>query len=105
MTSPEIRQTLGCGYLPQLPDATPWLHRGMDVERLEGTPPACPGYVCKLPEISEAARARLHWEKGTLTERCGGEPTEATLSALEELELAANACEAWRIEESNRRRS
>jgi hypothetical protein len=101
MLSPSTRQALGCGYLPPVDGARAWTHRGQDVTLLDGLDETCPGYCCKLPEVIEAARARLHWEKGTLRERCGGEPTDETLHALEELEIATNQCESWRMEESN----
>jgi hypothetical protein len=103
MLSPSTRQAIGCGFLPPRDDARAWVHRGADPTALDGLPEVCPGYACKLPEVVEASRARLHWEKGTLRERCGGEPTDATLAALEELEVAAGHCQAWTVEQSNQK--
>lgn len=61
----EQRQLLGCGYLPPPEESKrayvrPWAGLGYKDKQ----PTVCPGYTTSLPETIEAARARLHWEKG-----------------------------------------
>ncbi len=63
--STDQRQLEGCGYEP-----TPEAHLMSFVRPAVGLGykgpdlTACPGYSTALPEVLEAARARMHWEKG-----------------------------------------
>ncbi len=94
---------LGCGYTPP-PSAlpvVPWEHPGRrppSSERDDAgvvATPVCPGYLCKLPEVIEVARARIHWERGHLVQFCGSQPTEEMLGLIEVLEGAANEMQHW----------
>jgi hypothetical protein len=97
----DIRQTMGCGYEPPSPDADPWEHLDRKLESYERDDdgrlrlPVCPGYLCKLPEVYETARARVHWEKGALRDFCGGTPSDHLLTAVEILDAAVSAFQAW----------
>jgi hypothetical protein len=97
----DIRQDMGCGHEPLIAAADPWDHPDRKVERDERDEdghirlPVCPGYLCKLPEIYETARARVHWEKAGLRDYCGGQPSDHLLTAVEILDAAVSAFQAW----------
>lgn len=86
------RVSMGCGYEPAPASGTPvivWTHEGWKHE------PAtiCPGYSCRLPEVLEIARARLHWDKGQLGTFCEGQPSELIMIGIEILEGSASELE------------
>jgi hypothetical protein len=107
----DARQLLGCGYEPPAPKGVvvdtwkpPGGPVGFDVgapseEHPYGelAPRTCAGYTTRLPEVIEAARARLHWSKGQLEAFCGGLPTEELVVAIEYVEGAYNACQHYYI--------
>jgi len=70
----------------------PWTHEGY-----KGPPPTvCPGYTCKLPEVIEAARLRVHWSKGILDAVLGGEPaSDILIDEIEILDDAVSHLERW----------
>lgn len=86
--SREVRRAIGCGYEEPLEHARAWDHA--ERSRLHDDPsqPAmCPGYVCALPEVLEAARARQFFLAGELAQFCGGELAHpALLDAVSILE-------------------
>lgn len=93
-----VRQSMGCGWElkhPTMP-ACPWTHAGYT----DDAPTTCAGYTTKLPEVIEINRARLHWNKGSARDFCGGEPTENVNRGIEILEGAANEANCWRPPES-----
>lgn len=99
--SREIRQSMGCGFEPPIEIVERWEPEGreprpgeLDEDGRELVP-TCPGYVCKLPDVLEVARARVHWQKNAaaFTAVCGGEPTDQLLHAIEVLEGAHNDME------------
>jgi hypothetical protein len=67
------------------------MHQGADGER----PDICVGFLCSLPEVIEASRARLHWSKGALREWAGSKPSRRLFECIETLEVAANQAEGW----------
>jgi len=92
-----VRQFMGCGFAPP-PDLSvpvdPWTPPGFKGP----APSTCPGYTTKLPEVTEAARARFHWEKGALGHVIGDEPaTEHTLLGIEALAGAVGEVQEWRF--------
>jgi hypothetical protein len=87
-----VRQTLACGYEPEPPPNIPVLAWTFGWSE---KPTVCPGFTTNLPEVVEASRARLHWNKGQLAMRFGGEPTEALLLSIEVLEIEAARCQEW----------
>lgn len=90
---PEERQMMGCGFEDPIEGATTWWPR----DGLEDDPPdVCIGYLMRLPEVRETARAMIHWERGTLSERfMGAEISTALLDALEALHGSGRELEAW----------
>jgi hypothetical protein len=99
------RQAIGCGYEPPAPPGIPvrpWDHTGRKPspgeldERGRQHLQICPGYVCRLPEVIETARARLHWEKGELVSFCGGaQPSDRLIDAIEILDGAVAEFRYW----------
>jgi hypothetical protein len=92
MMGEKVRATWNCGLLsiekrkgPGFPVPANW---GSDSD-------ICPGYLITLPTVIEAARARMHWEKGVLAERYEDQKLtgilfdsiEVLTGALGELEL------------------
>ena len=76
MMSQKVRARWNCGLVPPnervgpgFPVPASW---GEDTE-------ICPGYLTALPTVIEAARARVHWEKGLLKERYEGEALTGVL--------------------------
>ena len=80
---------MGCGYEPQR-DAMPWSHPASSVIAT-----VCPGYACSLPEVREASWARFYLHKGSLAQWSATPLTEVMRAAIEALELAEGAVEAW----------
>lgn len=91
--TPAQRQLMGCGWEPPIEGATTWWPRdGLDDE----PPDTCIGYLIRLPEVSEAARAFVHWERGTLNERFGGlPPTTGLLDVLEALHNSGKELDSY----------
>lgn len=102
----QTRQGLGCGFEPApaagIPVA-PWGPSRSKLGYRHGTeeqpsPSMCAGYLVHLPEVIEASRARVHWNKGAIVPFCdGGRPTEPLLVAIEVLESECNAFEHWAL--------
>jgi hypothetical protein len=102
------RQSWACAYEPPAPGfipVQPWDHRGRKVDpgelddRGRPTMPTCVGYVCNLPEVREAARARIHWEKSSLGHFCDGKPHERLLETLEILDASVAAFQRYELNE------
>ena len=78
----------------------PWSHAS--VKELADGEPMCAGYTCRLPEVLEIARARMHWEKGAIVSFCRGqEPSEQLLVGIELLEHAVSDLRAWEQEQKS----
>jgi hypothetical protein len=59
-------------------------------------PTQCAGYTTNLPEVVEAAVARMHWSKGNASVMADGEqPSEDLLNAILVLEGEYNALQHW----------
>lgn len=93
MNDVETRQAMKCGYEPPVAVRLPiWTPRAFplpppDEGSDESWPSTCAGYTVRLPEVIEAARARVHWGKGQLEAFCGGaQPSEQLVIAIEILE-------------------
>lgn len=85
---------IGCGYEPAIPGATPWKPPAPPLVKLgyrHPLPTVCAGYTTRLPEVLEVARQHVHWKNHTLTEFCGGKPTDLTLALLEVLDVELGA--------------
>ena len=62
----------------------------------------CPGYLITLPQVVETARARLHWERGCLSDRYEGEPLTGLLfDCLEILQAAIGDLESRAMNEAS----
>jgi hypothetical protein len=80
---------MGCGYVPGA------VRKGPAFDGFEGELTTCVGYTTSLPEVVEASRARLWWDKGQLREWCEGDaPTPALRFCIEELEAQSHAMTA-----------
>lgn len=89
------RAAMGCGYEKPRDGARPWSPKNFNGKWI-GTELACPGYTTNLPEVIETARGRIHWNKSSLRDFCGGEqPTDETLACIELLESSCNEMIAW----------
>lgn len=103
-TTTTARQAMGCGFESPPASSVPvtplLLLAAKPPAGHEGIyPTTCPGYTTKLPEVSEAARARFHHEHGALVAFCDGEhPTELLVQGVETLSLAVSECTDWCIE-------
>jgi hypothetical protein len=101
--SADNRAQLGCVFEPVLVQATPWsplalnpAWKGIDGK---GEPPTvCPGYTTTLPDVVEVARGRVHWQKNSLRDFCGGAPNEQMLALIELLEGETNEVDRWHLE-------
>ncbi len=82
----ETRQGMGCGYEPPVEHAITWRPPAFPSDETITT---CAGYTVRLPEVIEAARARVHWTKGELESFVEGRPHENLLIAIEILEGSA----------------
>lgn len=91
--SPSDRQLMGCGWEAPSEFSSTWWPR----DALEDEPPdTCIGYLIRLPEVGEAARAMVHWERGTLRERFGGaEVTTGLLDVLETIHGSSKELESY----------
>jgi len=88
--NPKIqRQQMGCGYESAIDADFVWMPEGMRLRPGE-TMKHCAGYTCRLPEVIEIARARVHWDKGSIESFCDGRPTDAMLLGIEVLDASAN---------------
>lgn len=110
-TTLQIRQGRVCGYEPPAPAhlyVMPWQppdgEQGFDYgdpsrEHPHGdrAPTTCPGYTTRLPEVIEAARARIHWKNGELYSFCGGRPTETLKFGIEVVDGAYSAVQHWKV--------
>lgn len=84
---------MGCGWEPRVEGAVTWWPRDALAE--DEPPDTCIGYLIRLPEVQEAARAMVHWERGTLSERfAGAEITTGLLDVLETIHRSTNELEA-----------
>lgn len=94
MTTDMNRRAMGCGYEPPLrfrlplwtPDAFP-----------DKSPDICAGYLVRLPEVLEVARAYNHWSKGELASFTLGPPHEQLSIGLEILAGSINELECARM--------
>ena len=90
-----VRQSLACHYEPKIDNAHPWDHQGRKPAPYEDKQPKmCAGYVCTLPQVVEARRAHLHWNKGQL-DVIAPEPTERLVECIEIYHYASNSLESW----------
>ncbi len=85
----QVRERMGCGYLPPSEHARPWAHPSYG-EKVKH----CPGYVCKLPEVIEVARARRHWRNGELRSFAHGQPSDDLMALVEVHDVSASDLEA-----------
>lgn len=91
--SDEARARIGCGHLPPRKDAAPWMHRSGK------TSDVCAGYLARLPEVVEIARARLHWTHGELRSFTRTAPTENLVDCIEVLDGESHDLEAYVMKE------
>lgn len=91
--SPEQRVSIGCGYEPPSPGAATWSHRS------GRSSDVCAGYLVRLPEAVEVARARLHWTHGELRSFTRGEPSEKLVESIEVLDGEIHDVEAYVMKE------
>lgn len=106
-TSAVTRQTMGCPYEPE-PDANirafvrTWADCGVEIQPATDDAPAfpsvCAGYTVHLPEVVEAHIARIHWEKGELTQFANGQASTELLNAIVIHNSAVNAVQLWSVE-------
>lgn len=105
----QTRQLLGCGWAPIPPERlrpfvsvpTPLLYQPLRDDNGEPLPRECPGYVTRLPEVVEIARAKF-W-KDDLHSFCGGDlPTEALMLGIEVLQAAQNEFDSARMTPSDK---
>ncbi|HEY1813018.1 MAG TPA: hypothetical protein VGG74_11795 [Kofleriaceae bacterium] len=76
------RRSMGCGFLPPLEARLPsWRPRAFPDE--SGAGDVCAGYLVRLPEVIEAARAYTHWSNGELAAFCGSLPPELLVISIE----------------------
>jgi hypothetical protein len=102
MTStPEQRQSIGCGWEPPPPehvDVRVWDHPGRPETKDDKTT-ICPGYSCGLPEVIEASVAQLHWSKGELEHFTRGQlATPDLLRAIVTLEVEQARAKAYALD-------
>lgn len=96
------RQGRGCGYEPPAPPTmrvVPWQPPiGKLGYRHRPLPTICAGYTTRLPEVTEAARARGWAIKGQLDVFLGGErANENLLAYVDILDIEINAMEVWAV--------
>lgn len=84
----KLRARWNCGLLapskregPGFPAPANWGHHGG----------VCPGYLITLPTVIEAARSKMHWEKGLLDQRYEDEPLTQVLFECIEILVASSA--------------
>lgn len=101
----EERQEMGCGYEERLEpeqQVALWVHPSFPVRAL-GKPTTCAGYTTKLPAVLRISNLGIHWERGTLRARCGGDPPAIVLDVLEQVESQRDAVRAWQENEAAER--
>lgn len=95
------RQAMACGYLPPVESSrslpvVPWSFPMIAKDAPK--PTICVGYLQRLPELHEIARARLHWSKGSISAFTGNEPvSEELLIGIEVLDSSSRSVEDWRV--------
>jgi hypothetical protein len=102
----ETRQRIGCGWELVQIKPRPWTPENLDSGWVapKGYVDVCPGYTTKLPEVIEAARARLHWkEGGGLRDFCDDTPTDQLRVCVEILEGASNELQRWTFDNPEKR--
>ncbi len=101
MFTKDVRRQLGCGYEPPLDGSRPYWPPGATPREVPAGewagPTICVGYTTKLPMVRERTWQRLHWERGTLTDKLGHSPTDEDFDHLEILEEAIGACQSWAL--------
>lgn len=94
-TAPDIRQLMGCAYLPTVSHAAPWSPAHLDASE---APDMCPGYTTTLPMVREVVEAYPHWEHGTVRDLIGGTPGRALLEGLAALRAGIRERDAAELE-------
>lgn len=93
------RQALGCGFEPRGNASSVWQPPDGGSSQRGYRGPAltvCAGYTANLPEVTEAAIARVHWKVGSIVPACDGEmPTEALLNTILVLDNSSSHLEGW----------
>lgn len=92
--SVEFRQSIACGFELPVENASAWQHRSGKTNA-----DTCAGYLTNLPEVIEAARARLHWKHGGLRDFCHGQPHDNIMTAIEIIDGAAGEVESFVMKE------
>lgn len=121
---------MGCGYEERIApehEVALWVHPAFPVRLLPRCPvcagegaiggarceachgrggrlTTCAGYTAKLPAVLAISALGIHWERGTLLARLGGNAPAIVFDVLEEIEAQRNAVEAHRILETTRPR-
>lgn len=109
----QSRRLMGCGYLPEDPNAFPWQPNGRtlcpdeydpDAPNKHGfTVPVCAGYACALPEVTEASYAHFFLSRGGLSQFTDGEPPgEALRMAVTVIESEQDKLMTHRQQEQER---
>lgn len=76
------RREMGCGFAPPLERRLPaWRPSAFEVSKDDDG--SCAGYLVRLPQVIEVARAYSHWQYGELAAFCDGPPSELLLIGLE----------------------
>lgn len=90
---------MGCGWESPLDGAIAPLPVGYSP--IADTVDICPGYLTRLPVVTEAARAHAHWERGTLRDRYNGQVLAPhLLDALEFLQGSIWELESYAMDEA-----
>ena len=89
---------MGCAHTAPAPANLRGLGGIAVPEGCTTTPTVCPGYTTRLPEVIEAARARLHWSKGSLDHFVRGYATEQLVIAIEIGESTSNEVQSWAMD-------
>lgn len=95
---PALRQAMGCGWLAPT-RARAWQHRGDPGDAYT----TCAGYTTTLPDVTDTARAWVHWDKGQLALRVVGEPSRSLLDGVELLSASIRARDAWALKPKGER--
>jgi hypothetical protein len=97
----EQRQLAACGFLPPPEDRLrPYISAWGGLGYKGDAPTVCPGYSTSLHETIEIARGHIHWDKGSLTEFCGGQPTDGMIRGVEIIDAAVSEFKSWFLDES-----
>lgn len=92
----EMRQAIACGFELPVEHAVAWSHRSGKTSAT-----TCAGYLANLPEVIEAARARMHWKHGGLRDFCHGQPHDNIMAAIEIIDGAASEVESFVMKEKH----